>query len=105
MLKEPLPRVIYTRRPVPNEGFSSFGPGRFVPGDTDFLAGPQSIWAHQFGGPGRFLEAKLTDLYREPSISTSEKSANSTRATSLGHHHERSVASFSREPSTLKLEP
>jgi hypothetical protein len=30
------------------------------------------MWAHQFGAPGLFSAPKLTDLYREPSVSTYE---------------------------------
>ena len=46
-----------------------------------FLALSQSIRAHQFGEPG-LLSApnKVTNLYRKPSMSTSEKSANPREA-------------------------
>jgi len=32
----------------------------------------QSIWAHQFSKPGLFPAPKLTDFYREPSMSERE---------------------------------
>ena len=30
----------------------------------------RSIWAHQFVDPGLFAAPKLTDVYREPTMST-----------------------------------
>ena len=32
----------------------------------------QSIWADRFGGPGHVFTSKLTDLHRNPSMSTYE---------------------------------
>jgi hypothetical protein len=44
------------------------------------LALPQSMWAHQFGGPRLDSAPKLPNLYRERRLSTLEQSVNAREA-------------------------